>query len=70
MGYTVILGAILGFFLSVFILMLLWGDGIVQDLGLENIGYKVAMLITVTSRLALAPLMVVAARRAGRGLFV
>ena len=54
-GYFTILAAIPGFFLSAFILMLLWGV-IAPDFGVEKIDYPMAMLITVTLWLAVAPL--------------
>ncbi|MFB0559069.1 MAG: hypothetical protein ACETVS_00835 [Dehalococcoidales bacterium] len=62
MGYFTILGAIPGFFLSAFITMLLWGV-IAPDFGIEKINYPMAMLITVTLWLAVAPLAA-AGRRA------
>ncbi len=62
-GYFTMLAAIPGFFLSSFILMLLWGV-IAPDLGIEKIGYPMAMLITVTLWLAVAPLAAAAGRRA------
>jgi hypothetical protein len=62
MGYFSILGAIPGFFLSSFIFMLLWGV-IASKLGLQNIDYPMAMLITVTLWLAVAPLAAVSRRR-------
>jgi hypothetical protein len=55
MGYFRILGAIPGFFLSSFILMLLWGV-IAPNFGIETVGYPMAMLITITLWLAVAPL--------------
>ena len=63
MGYFAILGAIPGFFLSAFITMLLWGV-IAQNFGIEKINYPMAMLITVTLWLAVAPLAAAAGRRA------
>jgi hypothetical protein len=63
MGYFTILAAIPGFFLSSFIFMLLWG-AIAPDLGIEKIGYPMAMLITITLWLAVAPLAAAAGRRA------
>ena len=63
MGYFTILAAIPGFFLSSFIFMLLWGV-IAPDFGIEKIGYPMAMLITVTLWLAVAPLAAAAGRRA------
>ena len=55
-GYFTILAAIPGFFLSSFILMLLWGV-IASKLDLETtISYVMAMLITITLWLAVAPL--------------
>jgi hypothetical protein len=62
-GYFAILGAIPGFFLSAFIFMLLWGV-ISPNLGITKIGYPMAMLITITLWLAVAPLIAAAARRA------
>jgi len=62
-GYFTILAAIPGFFLSSFILMLLWGV-IAPDFGIEKIGYPMSMLITVTLWLAVAPLAAAAGRRA------
>ncbi len=64
MGYFTILAAIPGFFLSSFILMLLWGV-IASNFGIEKIGYPMAMLITITLWLAVAPLAA-AGRRAKR----
>ncbi len=61
-GYFTILAAIPGFFLSSFILMLLWGV-IAPDLGIDKIGYPMAMLITVTLWLAVAPLAAAAGRK-------
>lgn len=58
MGYFRILGAIPGFFLSSFILMLLWGV-ITPNLGIPKIDYPAAMLITITLWLAVAPLAAV-----------
>ena len=62
MGYSTILAAIPGFFLSSFILMLLWGV-IAPNLGIEKIDYVMAMLITITLWLAVAPLVAAAGRR-------
>ena len=61
-GYFRILAAIPGFFLSSFILMLLWGV-IAPDLGIENIGYPMAMLVTITLWLAVAPLAAAGKRK-------
>ncbi len=63
MGYFIILSAIPGFFLSSLILMLLWGV-IAPDLGIAKISYPMAMLITITLWLAVAPLAAAASRRA------
>lgn len=64
MGYFRILAAIPGFFLSSFIFMLLWGV-IAPHFGIEKINYPMAMLITITLWLAVAPL-VAAGRRVRR----
>jgi len=63
-GYFTILGAIPGFFLSAFIFMLLWGV-IAPKLGMGDIDYVMAMLITVTLWLAVAPLAAAGRRRRG-----
>ena len=60
MGYFRIFTAIPGFFLSSFILMLLWG-AIAPDIGIVpgDISYVQSMLITITLWLAVAPLAAV-----------
>ncbi len=63
MGFFRILAAIPGFFLSSFILMVLWGV-ISPNFGITTIGYPMAMLITITLWIAVAPLAV--ARRGNR----
>ena len=63
MGYFSILAAIPGFFISSLILMALWGV-IAPDFGIEKINYPMAMLITITLWLAVAPLA--AAGRRGK----
>jgi hypothetical protein len=62
MGYFAILAAIPGFFLSSFFFMLLWGV-IAPKIGLESIGYPLAMLITITLWIAVAPLAAAAGRK-------
>jgi hypothetical protein len=55
MSYFRILAAIPGFFLSAFILMIMWGI-IAPDFGIATISYVKSMLITITLWLAVAPL--------------
>ena len=62
MGYFSILAAIPGFFLSSFFFMLLWGV-IAPKIGLSGIGYTIAMLMTVTLWIAVAPLAAAAGRK-------
>ena len=62
MGYFTMLAAIPGFFLSSFFLMLLWGV-IAPKLGLTTIDYPMAMLMTITLWIAVAPLTWAASRR-------
>jgi hypothetical protein len=57
-GYFRILAAIPGFFLSSFILMLLWGV-IAPKIGLPKIDYPLSMLVNITLWLAVAPLAAV-----------
>jgi hypothetical protein len=58
MGYFKILAAIPGFFLSSFLLMVLWGV-ISSKLGAVTISYPMAMLVTITIWLVVAPLAAV-----------
>ena len=62
MGYFTMLAAIPGFFLSSLFFMLLWGV-IAPKIGLADIGYSVAMLITITLWIAVAPLAAAASRK-------
>ena len=62
MGYFSILAAIPGFFISSLILMALWGV-VAPDLGIEKISYPMAMLVTITLWLAVAPLAAVGRRK-------
>jgi len=55
MGYFRIFAAIPGFFLSSYLLMLLWGV-ISPQLDIKTISYVQAMLINITLWLAIAPL--------------
>jgi len=66
-GYLRILGAIPGFFLSSFFLMLLWGT-ISPKLDIDTISYPMAMLITITVWLTVAPLAAAGIKR-GCGCF-
>jgi hypothetical protein len=62
MGYFAILAAIPGFFLSSLIFMLLWGV-IGPKVGMAGIDYPMAMLVTITMWLTVAPLAAVGARK-------
>lgn len=62
MGYLTMLAAIPGFFLSSLFFMLLWGV-IAPKLGLSGIDYPIAMLITITLWIAVAPLAAAAGRK-------
>jgi hypothetical protein len=64
MGYFRILAAIPGFFLSSLFFMLLWGV-IAPKMGWQGIDYPMAMLMTITLWIAVAPLAA-AATRVGR----
>ena len=55
MGFFRILAAIPGFFVSAFLVMLLWG-ALGPDLGLSAISYVQAMGVTITLWLGVAPL--------------
>ncbi len=62
MGYFTMLTAIPGFFLSSFFFMLLWGV-IAPKIGLIDISYPLAMLITITIWITVAPLAAAARKR-------
>ena len=62
MGYFTILAAIPGFFLSSLIFMLLWGV-IAPKFGVVDIDYPMAMLMTITLWLTVAPLAAAAGRK-------
>jgi hypothetical protein len=62
MGYFRVFAAIPGFFLSSFFFMLLWGV-IAPKIGLASIDYPMAMLVTITLWLAVAPLAAAAGRK-------
>lgn len=55
MGYFTILAAIPGFFISSLLLMVLWGV-IAPKFDIDTVSYPMAMLITITLWLAVAPL--------------
>lgn len=57
MGYFRIFAAIPGFFISSLILMALWGV-ISPNFGIAKIDYPMAMLVTITLWLAVAPLTI------------
>jgi len=61
-SYFTILAAIPGFFISSLILMALWG-AIAPKFGIDTINYPMAMLITITVWLTVAPLAAAAGRR-------
>jgi len=64
-GYFSILSAIPGFFLSSLILMALWRV-IAPNFGIAKIDYPMAMLITITLWLAVAPLVAAGWKKARR----
>jgi hypothetical protein len=62
MGFFRIMAAIPGFFLSSFILMVLWGV-IAPRFDIQTISYTLSMLITITIWLVVAPLAAVGAKK-------
>lgn len=63
MGFFTILAAVPGFFVSSLLLMVLWGV-IAPKFDIDTVSYAMAMLITITLWLAVAPLA--AAGRKGK----
>lgn len=69
MGYFAILAipsAGLSFFFSSWIVMVFWGI-MADDVGVEIISYKGAMVVTIALWMAMAPLIAAMARRRWRG---
>ncbi len=62
MGFFAVPAAGVGFFVSSFLLMIFWGI-IAPDFGMQTIGYKMAMLITIAIWLAVAPLVAATVKR-------
>jgi hypothetical protein len=64
MGFFRILAAIPGFFLSSFILMILWGT-VIDRIGIDfpTISYVTSMLITIVIWLVVAPLAAAPGRK-------
>jgi hypothetical protein len=62
MVYFSIPAATGGFFFSAFLLMIFWGI-IAPDFGIDTIGYKIAMLMTIALWLVVAPLAAAVARK-------
>lgn len=65
MAFLAIPGTGLVFFLCAWILMLIWGV-VAPTVGVGNIGYARAMLVTVAIWLTVAPLIASMARRSRR----
>ncbi len=63
-GYLTVLAAIPGFFISSLIFMALWGV-IAPNFEIDKIDYPMAMLITITLWLAVAPLAAAGRKRRG-----
>ena len=61
-GILAIPSAGASFFFSAWIVMIFWGI-VADDVGVETVSYKTAMVITVALWIAVAPLMAVIARR-------
>ena len=61
-SYFTVLAAIPGFFISSLILMALWGV-IAPNFDLATINYPMAMLITITIWIIVAPLAAVGSRK-------
>lgn len=56
MGFLLIPGAGVGFFLASWILMIFWGI-VAPDIGIPTIGYVKSMLVTIAVWLVIAPLL-------------
>ena len=62
MGFFAIPDAGAGFFFSAWLTMIFWGI-VAPDIGVEKIGYPMAMLITIAIWLIVAPLIAASVRK-------
>jgi Mg/Co/Ni transporter MgtE len=56
MGIALIVGAIPGFFMAAWFVMIMWGN-ISPQLGIQTIGYWTSTLVTIAIWLGVAPLL-------------
>jgi hypothetical protein len=68
MGFCAIPAAGVGFFFSAWLTMIFWGI-IAPDIGLNTIGYPMAMLVTIAVWLVVSPLIAAGIRVVKRGWF-
>jgi hypothetical protein len=56
LGIALIIGAVPGFFIGTWFVMILWGN-VSPQLGIDTIGYWTATLVTIGIWLGVAPLL-------------
>jgi hypothetical protein len=64
LGVALIMGAIPGFFIASWFVMILWGN-ISPQLGIDTIGYWTSTLVTIAIWLGVAPLLAASFRKVG-----
>ena len=57
MGIALIMGAIPGFFIAAWFVMIMWGAFIATQFGLPTMSYWTAMLVTIMIWMGIAPLL-------------
>jgi hypothetical protein len=57
MGIVLIVGAIPGFFIAAWFIMLMWGGLIASKFGMPTMSYPTALLVTITLWMGIAPLL-------------
>jgi hypothetical protein len=62
MGIALILGAIPGFFIAAWFVMIMWGAFLATSFGLPTMSYPTGMLVTITMWMGIAPLIAASLR--------
>jgi hypothetical protein len=62
MGIALILGAIPGFFIAAWFVMLMWGAFLATQFGLPTMSYPTALVVTIVMWMGIAPLMAASLR--------
>ncbi len=70
MGIALIMGAIPGFFIAAWFIMLMWGGLIASKFGMPTMSYPTALLVTITLWMGVAPLLAASFKNVIAGAFL